>query len=84
MLIAQNKKSPQAFFEYLISLQGGPAPSFLPLLSSVIASEGNMRVKLRIFLGVCGLYKGGPFSVPAELYDPMFHYLATESSVTHK
>jgi hypothetical protein len=44
----------------------------------------NMRVRLRMFLGVCGLYKGGPFRISSELYEPMFHYLATEEAVTHK
>jgi hypothetical protein len=30
------------------------------------------------------MYKGGAFTVPAELYDPMFDYIATESAVTQK
>lgn len=38
------------------------------MISQVIDSEDLIKQKLRIFLGICGLYKGGPITLDLELY----------------
>jgi len=47
--------------------------------------EENLTInKVRIFLGICNLYKGGVLEIPIDLYQPMFLHLATEAKVTPK
>ncbi len=84
MLIAHNQNNPMPFYEYLIGLQEEPVSNFLQMRSSVIDSEENPKHKLRIFLGICGLYKRGILTVAPDLYDDMFDYLANVKTVTQK
>jgi len=84
VLIAHNKDNSLTFYEYLLGLQEEPVSNFLQMLSSVIDTEENPKHKLRIFLGICGLYKRGMLTVAPDLYDPMFDYLANVKAVTQK
>jgi hypothetical protein len=53
-------------------------------LSKVIDNEPLPAQKLRIFLGICGLYKGKPLDIDLNLYQPMLEHIATKAEITSK
>lgn len=50
----------------------------------VIAQEEHDLQKVRIFLGVCGLYKGEEVNVDGDLCARMLEYITTQETVTDK